>query len=247
MQWRVIPVEINLPRMNMALDESCIEHVAKGYPPTIRFYDYSNNAAIIGYFQRMQEEVDIDFCASNEIDLVRRITGGGAMYLDKEGAITYSVIAPENLLPKGIHECYKEVSQWVINAFKKFGINAEFRPINDIVISNKKVSGSALTKKKNVVMIHGTILHSLNLENMFKVLKVPWEKISDKRIKSVEERVTSILHHKNVSKKEVYRHLAESFVDGKNFNIGKWTMEEMDRARYLMENKYKKEEWLFER
>ncbi len=233
--------------MNMALDESCIEHVANGASPTVRFYDYDNHAAIIGFFQKMHEEVDVEFCRMNDIHCVRRITGGGAMYLDKDGAITYSVVAPEHMLPKNIHDSYREVSQWVINGLRKIGIESEFKPINDITINGRKVSGSALTKKKNVVMVHGTILYSLDVERMFRVLKVPKEKISDKMIKDVKERVTSILDHTSINREDVYRVLQNSFSENKEHVIGQWNQEELERARELVESKYKSEDWVFRR
>ena len=82
---------------------------------------------------------------------------------------------------------------------------------------------------------------------MFKVLKVSQEKISDKFIKSVEERVTSILQHTHVKKKDVYNSLIKTFMKDKDFRLGSWSKEEMQRARKLVEDKYKKEEWIFNR
>ena len=103
--WRIIPLETNTAAMNMAIDEAIREEVARGTsPPTIRFYQWNPSAVSIGYFQSLQDEVAMDACQAQRVDVVRRQTGGGAVYHDFQGEITYSVIAPEVLFPRGIIE-----------------------------------------------------------------------------------------------------------------------------------------------
>src|SRR5271157_5226509 len=99
MRWRFIPYAENDAFMNMAIDESVSARVGSGQsPPTIRFYGWKPRAISIGYFQSLEREVDLDNCKTAGVDIVRRRTGGGAVFHDSE--ITYSIIAREDLFPK---------------------------------------------------------------------------------------------------------------------------------------------------
>ena len=165
------------------------------------------------------------------------------MYQDND-AMTFGVIAPEKMLPIDINQAYREVCGKIVSALDVIGITAEFKPINDIVVAGKKISGSALTRRSGATMVHGTLLHTLDVEKMFTFLKVSRAKISDKGIQSVRERVTSIAHHRNVGKKEVYDALAFAFTRGKDFYTGEWSKEEIRRAEELLKERYMNQEWI---
>src|SRR5271157_312172 len=170
MKWRIIELEGHDAYFNMAADEAICEAVAsKKALPTIRFYTWGPSAVSIGHFQSMHDEVDVAKCKRRGIDYVRRKTGGGAVYHDEYGELTYSIIAQQELFPKGIIESYKVVCGWVVNALSTLGIDAKFAPINDIIVDGKKISGNAQSRNKGMLIQHGTILHSLNMENMFSV------------------------------------------------------------------------------
>jgi len=163
-------------------------------PPTVRFYTWKPPAISIGYFQSLNEEVNLDACKSLGVEFVRRITGGGAVFHDKE--LTYSIIIPESNLkvPKNILESYRRICGAVIKGLKYLWIESKYAPINDIIVNNKKISGSAQTRKSKTVLQHGTVLLDVDVDKMFKLLKVPNEKIKDKLIADVKQRVTSIKH-----------------------------------------------------
>lgn len=233
---------------NMALDEACSEAVADGkVAPTIRFYGWQPSAVSIGYHQSITDEVDLEECRKNEIDVVRRRTGGGAVYHDYNGEITYSVIAPEIYFTKDIIASYKIICGWIVNGLKTLNLEAEFKPINDIIVGGKKVSGNAQTRRHGVLLQHGTLLYDLDVRKMFSVLKVSKEKISDKMIASVEERVTSLKRLGIADKNEAYKALVEAFTQGKEFEFGSWTENELLRAKELATTKYKTTEWNFQR
>ena len=247
MKWRLIGPETWDAYMNMALDEACMEAVGNGAPPTIRFYEWSPSAVVIGYFQKIHNEVDVKLCKRLGIDVVRRISGGGAMYLDTNGEITYSLIAPQHILSNDINECYRTVCKHIIDALESIGIHAEFKPINDIVVSGKKISGNALTRCNGATMVHGTLLYDLNLKDMFKVLRVGGEKISDKGISAAEERVTSVRHNTITSKDDVKKALMDAFSADKDVVKDIWTQDEIKRAMHIAEHKYRTQEWIFRR
>ena len=194
-QWRLLKTEDNSAFTNMAIDKAVMVSCSRGkVPPTVRFYTWKPPAISIGYFQSLNEEVNLDACKSLGVEFVRRITGGGAVFHDKE--LTYSIIIPESNLkvPKNILESYRRICGAVIKGLKYLWIESKYAPINDIIVNNKKISGSAQTRKSKTVLQHGTVLLDVDVDKMFKLLKVPNEKIKDKLIADVKQRVTSIKH-----------------------------------------------------
>ena len=179
----------------MAIDKAVLVASSKDLvPPTVRFYTWTPPAISIGYFQSLSDEVDLEACKNLGVQYVRRITGGGAVFHEKE--LTYSIVIPEAnpKVPKNILESYRRICGAVIKGLKHLWIESKYAPINDIVVNNKKISGSAQTRKLKTVLQHGTVLMDVDVDKMFKLLKVPDEKIKDKLIADVKQRVTSIKH-----------------------------------------------------
>lgn len=247
MKWRVIPIETHNAAMAMALDEACSEYTRSEGVPTIRFYRWLPSAVSIGYFQSMEDEVNLEACREFGVDTVRRRTGGGTVYHDYEGEITYSVIAPESYFGKDITASYRVICGWLVDAFSLLGITSEFKPVNDIITGGKKISGNAQTRREGVLLQHGTVLYDLDVRKMFSVLKVSKEKISDKMISAVEDRVTCVRKISKTSRDQTYNALFEAFTKGKDFYEGKWTGEELLRAKELAKTKYSTREWNFQR
>jgi lipoate-protein ligase A len=243
MNWRVIPYSENDAYLNMAMDEAVSESVREGGPPTIRFYGWKPSAVSIGYFQSMEKEVDLGRCSSLGVDVVRRRTGGGAVYHDNEGEITYSIIGKEELFPKDIIASYRLICGWICDSLSILDISSEFKPINDIIVGGKKISGNAQTRRGGVLLQHGTVLYDVDVDRMFSVLKVPDEKIKDKMIATVKERVTSIRQLKAMEKEDAYKALLEGFTRGKESGIGSLTDEELRRAEQLAGERYRTREW----
>jgi len=245
MNWRLVELEQYDAFTNMAIDEAVSEAVASGAsPPTMRFYTWKPSAVSIGYFQSLAEEVDAERCKAEGVDVVRRRTGGGAVYHDELGEITYSIIAPESIFPKGIIDSYYSICGCIIDAFDRLDVEAEFKPINDITVNGRKISGNAQTRRGGVLLQHGTILLDVDVKKMFSFLKVGSEKISDKLIASAEERVTSLKREApDTAREQLYSVLKAGFTDGKAFSIGKWSDAELARAKELAETRYRSKEW----
>jgi lipoate-protein ligase A len=242
MIWRLIQYKENNAFLNMAIDEAVSEAVGSGEsPPTIRFYGWSPRAVSIGYFQSLEREVDMGICKKLGFDVVRRRTGGGAVFHDSE--ITYSIIGKQELFPKDIIASYREICGCITDALGLIGIVAEFKPINDIISSGKKISGNAQTRRGGVLLQHGTVLFEVDVDKMFSVLKVPDEKIKDKMIATVKERVTSIRQQKETNKQDVLDALVSGFTKGREHENGELTEKELQRALQLAETRYKTREW----
>jgi lipoate-protein ligase A len=256
-KWRVINLETRDAFENMAIDEAVSDMVAtQDSPPTIRFYRWKPSAVSIGYFQSLRDEVAVDKCEEANVDFVRRRTGGGAVYHDYEGELTYSVIASDSIFPKGIIESYHVICGWIMDGLRRVGVESEFKPINDIVmaeeavgpngdfVGGKKISGNAQTRRNGVLLQHGTILYKVDVRKMFSLLKVGQEKIADKMIAAVEDRVTSVNKLKpELDYEDLYQAMLEAFTEGKKWDYGEWTLAEMMRAQELAERRYSTKDW----
>ena len=252
--WRLLGLDTYDAYTNMAIDEAICRLRSQGKSPnTIRFYRWKPSAVSIGYFQIVTQEVNLDECARLGFDVIRRMTGGGAVYHAFEGEVTYSVIVNEDhrRIPKDIIQSYELICGGIVNGLESLGIHAEFRPVNDIDVGGRKISGNAQTRRWGVVLQHGTILLDTDARKMFTVLRVTQEKISDKLIKSVEDRVTSIRREtgKNLSFEEVTEALKKSLPAALGVETfpGSLSEDEKELARQLIEEKYSKKEWIFER
>ncbi|MBS7640205.1 MAG: biotin/lipoate A/B protein ligase family protein [Candidatus Bathyarchaeia archaeon] len=253
-EWRLLDTGLRDAYYNMALDEAiAIARSKKLVPNTIRFFRWEPSAVSIGYFQSMEEEVDIETCNKLGIQYVRRRTGGGAVYHDRDGELTYSIVVDEGhqLISRDLQKTYEVLCSGLVKGLRVLGVPAEFRPINDIVVEGKKISGNAQTRSMGVVHQHGTILRDVNLKLMFTVLKVPSEKIRDKMIKSVEERVTSIKKYlgREISFDELKSALIRGFEEAFNIKLvpGEVTEFEEKLATKLRDEKYSTREWNFRR
>jgi lipoate---protein ligase len=232
----------------MGIDEALLEGVRDGKTgPVIRFYRWKPNAVSIGTFQSMEKEVNVEICKELGIDCVRRITGGGAVYHDFSGEVTYSVIAPMSLFPQGIRESYRFICEWIITGLKNISIDASFVPVNDIIVNGKKISGNAQTRKQGVLLQHGTVLYNTDLKTMFSALNVSKEKISDKQIKSAEERVTCVSNMSDVSIEELYEALLKGFSEGKHYTLDNLKEEELKKAGELATKTYSSHDWNYSR
>lgn len=245
---RLIRYSENDGFLNMAIDEALISLVSKGFSPaTIRFYGWKPACVSIGFFQSINQEVNVINARNLGVDIVRRYTGGGAVFHEKE--ITYSIILPEKDVAKDIIKSYSYICQGVILGLEYLGLKATFKPINDIIIDNKKISGNAQTRKKGVVLQHGTILVDVDVEKMFSLLKVSKEKIIDKDIDNVKERVTWLRREldKNVDLNTVEDCLIKGFSKaiGCRLKSGVLSLEELKLALQFSKEKYSAHNWNF--
>ena len=248
MRWRVIPLQTHDGFANMALDEAIGESVAAGSDPTIRFYRWKPSAVSIGYFQTLEDEVDLVECNRLGVDYVRRRTGGGAVYHDFDGEITYSLLAPQDMFGPDIPASYGEICGLLVNSLEILGLRAEFSPVNDVLVGGRKISGSAQTRRGGVLLQHGTLLFRVDPEVMFKLLRVGEEKMRDKFVRSVKSRVTSVVDQiGRVEIEEVYEAMLEGFTAGKTWDYGGITQGELERARVLAVERYRSREWNFSR
>ena len=192
-EWVLLPLRTDDAFTSMAIDEALLTLNAEGKSPnTIRFWRWSPSSVSLGCFQSLEREVDIKVAERRGIDVVRRITGGGAVFHDHDGELTYSVVCGQADVPFDIVESYKIICGGLVEGFGRLGVSAEFRAVNDVQVNGRKISGSAQTRRWGSVLQHGTVLISPDVRLMFELLRVSPEKISDKFIASAFERVTTL-------------------------------------------------------
>ncbi len=248
MRWRFVRFEHHDAAMNMALDEAVSIGIASSSsPPTIRLYGWQPSAVSIGRFQSLRDEVDLERCRELGVDVVRRRTGGGAVYHDSEGEITYSLIAPERSMPGDINAAYQEICGHVVSALAALGVESRFAPINDILVGGKKISGSAQTRRNSVFLQHGTLLLDTDFERMFSVLRVSDAKNAGRQLASAKERVTGLRAHTDASRGQVLDALEKAFTAGREYQPGGWSEAELQEAGRLVATRYGTEQWNQER
>lgn len=245
MKFRIVRAQPFSAGVNMGLDEAIMAGIKAGTsPPTFRLYTWTPSAISIGYFQGLDNEVDMSACKKKRIDIVRRLTGGGAVYHDTLGELTYSILGPVDSFPKDIQKSYQEICSYIIRALGYLGIKSEFRPINDVLVNGKKISGNAQTRRKGVLLQHGTILLDVDVDLMFSILKVGKQKMADKLIKSVKKSVTSVKEHSNATAKDVAEALERAFMNDNETYFGTYSEDELNQAEDLAKKKYTSMDWV---
>lgn len=252
--WRLLKLEVNDAFTNMAIDEAIVTaRIQNLVPNTLRCYQWKPSAVSIGRFQDIANEIQIENCRQKGVDIVRRITGGGTVYHDSQGEITYSVIAKEkDFGTLDVFQAYNTICNGLIEAAKILGITADFNPGDpkncpNIAIQRKKISGSAQFHKSGVLLQHGTFLLEADLEKMFTFLRVPWAKNIPDIVCVVQEKLTSIKNElgKKVSTKEAYWALVKGFEKALDVQLREEALStyEQKLAQQLRMDKFLTEEW----
>ncbi len=242
------PIEADAARQ-MAIDEAILRSFDEGgYDPTFRFFRFKPSAITLGYTQSIDETIDEERCKEEGIPFVRRITGGGTVFHDYEGEITYSMVTEKS--EEEIEKTFEKNLQPVINTLEKFGLDAKFKPYNDILVNKRKISGSAQRRGKKGLLQHGTLMYATDLERLAGILKVDEEKLREKGAGSFLDLVTTIERETGESpepdkvidtmRKEYIDHFEEEVVE-------KGLSEEEKRHASKLENKYSSKSWTRER
>ena len=243
--WRLLP-EIPLsPALNVALDEVLTERVAaEQSPPTLRFWRWDAPAVIIGRCQSVTNEVDRAAATAGGIAVVRRMTGGGAMFLQPHGAITYSLYLPERVLEGfNIRQSYEVCEAWVIRGLRELGVDAHHVPINDIACGEGKIGGAAQARRKGVVLHHTTMAYDMDPGDMVAVLRIGREKLKDKAVSSAAKRVSPLVRQTGKSRDEIVAHLFDAFRSRYGGTVSALGADEMAAAAALAATKYGHHAW----
>ena len=179
---------------NMCLDEVLLEERGLGRgADTLRFLQFKPACVLVGFHQCLGEELRLGYCREQGIDVNRRVTGGGGLLFD-EPQLGWELVCSKAFFNAGIPDkaLYGRLCAPVVKALRRLGLNAAFRGRNDIEVNGRKICGTGGTDSGPAFMFQGTILTDFDVETMLKCLKVPLEKLKDKEIASVRQRVTCL-------------------------------------------------------
>jgi lipoate-protein ligase A len=190
--FRIIDTGVREGRANIAFDAALIEErQANRVPDTIRFLRFPPTA-LIGRHQDLSREINKDYCEANGVGVVRRITGGGAIYLD-EGQLGWELVF--NRASLGI-AALPDLAEAICNAassgFKELGVDAKFRPRNDIEVDGRKISGTGGFFDGDVLIYQGTVLVDMNSQQMVSALNIPESKLAKRELDSAAQRVVTL-------------------------------------------------------
>lgn len=270
--WNFINTGSKNPYYNMAMDEALLNFVSRGeIDPVIRFYTWNPATLSIGYFQRLQKEIDIDKVKEKGYGLVRRQTGGRGVLHDKE--LTYSVIVPESHpnMPSTVTEAYKIISQGLLEGFKNLGFETYFaiprskeerdklkQPRSsvcfdapswyELVVEGRKIAGSAQTRQKGVILQHGSILQDIDIDDLFDMFKFKNERLKAKMKENFVQKAVAIndISNQHITLNEMANAFEAGFKKGLNIDFKplELTEKQLEEVQEL-EDKYRSEAWMY--
>jgi lipoate-protein ligase A len=251
----------------MAIDEVILDKVANnGSQNALRFYKWNPSTASIGQHQSLSAEIDSEAANEHNVNVVRRISGGGAVFHDHDGEITYAVVCHEKDLPRNLISCreydasipyrYQIVLEALAHGLESVGIPVDAGKIHcpALLTAGKKISGNAQAIRKNVVLQHGTILLTVNPELMYQILKAPVGTDYTKMVKSVRSKVTGILQEDfstandsvALSEDQIINALKHGFEDIFQIEFEEQPLSDLERTKVqdLVAQKYANPIWL---
>jgi lipoate-protein ligase A len=254
--WRLLPLQTDNAFMNMAIDEAILTAKISGQVPnTLRFYRWQPSAVSIGKNQNPEAEVYLDACKRLGVDVLRRISGGGTVYHDYEGEVTYGVIAKTtDLGTVDITTIYAKIYESIKDALRLLGLTADFstgdaKNCPNMTVNGKKISGSSQTITHGVVLQHGTLLRSVDLPKMFTLLKLKNSSCTQ-AADIAKRKITSIQNELGhaVMPETIANALAQGFKAILKIQLepGELTPYELELANKLFKEKYSAKEWNFE-
>ena len=265
-EWGFIDTGSQDASINMAIDESLLNWHSEGkIPPTLRFYRWAAPSLSVGRFQKVEKTIDFNGVAKHHCQFVRRLTGGSAVLHDNE--LTYSLVISEQhpAIPKSVPEAYHMLSKGVLEGYKNLGIQADYaipktKPGLDktvvcfekiayyeMIVEGKKISGNAQTRKKGVVLQHGSIPMSINEQMLFDMFRFPSERTKQRKLDRFSQKAITINDY--TKKIHKYALLKEAFYQG--FKTGlditfrpfKLSKAQWEEVLHLAHTKYATESW----
>ncbi|ASK67211.1 lipoate--protein ligase [Brachybacterium avium] len=234
------------PVMHVALDEVLpLEVVAGRRSPHFRIWDWDSPLVVIGSYQSLRNEIDAEGAAEHGIGVVRRITGGGAMFMEQGNCITYSLVVPTSLVEGlSFEQSYAYLDDWVMGALAEIGVRARYVPLNDIASEQGKIGGAAQRRFAGGVLLHHvTMSYDIDADKMGEVLRIGKEKLSGKGTRSANKRVDPMRSQTGLAREQIIDGFLEFFRARYDTVDSTYTEEELARARELVETKFGTQEW----
>jgi lipoate-protein ligase A len=192
-RWRLLDLDYCEPLVAQTFYEAVAEAVHRSLSPnTLILLQPGSPYACVGYHQDLEKEIDLGFCRKAELPVIRRSQGGGATYLDSDQVFYQIVSKDSQVIPRDVGEMFRRLLAVTVETYRRLGVEAEYKPLNDVVVGDKKISGNGAGMHESASILVGNIILDLSYELMTRVLRVPDEKFRDKMAKSMREWVTTL-------------------------------------------------------
>lgn len=273
--WLFIDTGFGSPSFNMALDEALLDWNSEGkMPPIIRFYGWNPATLSIGYFQKVEKEINMEAVKQHGLGFVRRPTGGRGVLHEHE--LTYSVIVSEEhpKMPQTVTEAYRVISEGILKGFHYLGMDAYFavpkteeerdslkNPRSavcfdapswyELVVEGRKVAGSAQTRQKGVILQHGSILLDIEENKLFSLFKYPNERVKERMQKAFKNKAVAIneISKEKITLDQAKEAFRKGFAEGLNIDLKPYELSaaELEYVNKIAKDRYENDEWNFKR
>ncbi|WP_018018239.1 lipoate--protein ligase family protein [Corynebacterium capitovis] len=243
--WTIIHSPVLPSPVNVALDQYLLGEVRSGARgPLLRFWEWEDRAVVFGSYQSFRNEIDPDGLERHGIVPVRRMSGGGAMFMEGGNCVTYSMYLPEDIV-RGLSyaESYAYLDSWVLAGLKSLGVNAWYVPINDITSDGGKIGGAAQKRVPGAVLHHTTMSYDIDADKMAEVLRIGKVKLADKGLRSAKKRVDPLRRQTGVPREQVIDALIASFTSRYPSVTGELSADDIAAGERLVEEKFGTREW----
>ncbi|MBP1762211.1 MAG: biotin/lipoate protein ligase-like protein, partial [Firmicutes bacterium] len=247
--WRLLDTGSLPAADNMALDKVILNARSAGLVPnTVRYLQFSPHCVLVGYHQSVELEVEEEYCRQHGIEINRRITGGGNLYWD-ESQLGWELFAPKNTpgIPKRLEDMYRLMCESVVAGLDRLGVQARFRPTNDIEVGGRKISGTGGTEIGDAFLYQGTLLTDFDVDTMINCLKLPIKKLEDKQVDSFKQRVICLKEVLGYlpPMQQIKAALAEGISEVLGITLEPGGFTEYEKDAYIKElPKFQSEEWI---
>ena len=236
--------ELGLPSsVHLALDEVILDAVAAGgRPPLLRFWGWTEPTLILGSSQAVSNELDLEAVARRGFKIVRRISGGGTMLAEPGRTITWSVVTPVAAVEGlSLVESFARLDGWAVETLRSLGVDASYRPINDIVSPTGKIAGAAQARRRGAVLHHVTMAYSMESSLLTELIRIGRPAVSERGVRSAEKRVSPLDTLLTLSRAEV----VAALVATSGARAGRLDPAELEAAETLAASKYDRRDWIF--
>jgi lipoate-protein ligase A len=232
--------------MHMALDEVLLENVIAGRRgPTMRVWEWTERALVIGSHQSVANEVDLAAAETYGFTVTRRMSGGGTMLCEPDHTITYSLYLPESMVSGvSFRKSYALLDAWAVAAFNEIGVPASYREINDIISPRGKIAGAAQARRRGYVLHHTTIAHAMDVELMPRLIRVGRASLVQRGVRSAEKAVSPLSWFTDLSCAEVAARLHSHFASEFGAAATSLSQREIIAADALVASKYATDRWI---
>lgn len=246
LDFEVIHGPVVAPMVNVAMDETLVEDVAAGRrKPFMRIWEWDSPCIVMGSFQSYENEINQEGIERHGITVCRRITGGGAMFMEAGNCITYSLVVPTSLVDGlSFAQSYPYLDQWVMEALAKVGVNATYIPLNDISSEQGKIGGAAQKHFASGVMVHHvTMSYDIDADKMLDCLRIGKEKMRDKGTRSAVKRVDPMKSQTGMARADIVDVFLDHFAQKYDAERGHITEADIARAHERIASKFGTSEW----